>query len=123
MTSTIALKKTTDTSTFARYMPFADGREVIVRRGTELGFRYGLELSRRLVKIGSGEFPLVRVISILSPPPMRLWRWLFWPGAAKQYKPISDVLFLPDAEVLLRRRPKGFSDAEVEQILQTISVQ
>jgi len=35
---------------------------------------------------------------------------------------VSEVLFLPDAEVLIRRAPDGFTDAEVEKILAAISV-
>ena len=58
MISTIELKKTADTGTFARYVPFDDQREVLVRRGKELGFQYGLEQSRRMVRVkGWGEGP------------------------------------------------------------------
>ena len=71
MISTIALMKTADTGTFARYVPFDDQREVIVRRGRELGFQYGFELSRRRVKVKGGGFALVKCQAILSPPPMR----------------------------------------------------
>jgi hypothetical protein len=45
------------------------------------------------------------------------------PKAAKNYKPESEVLYLPDAEVLIRREPSGFSNAEVEEILAAISVE
>ena len=121
-TSTIALKKTADTGTFARYVPFEDQREVIVRRGKELGARYGGELGRRTVKVKGGEFPMVRYQAILSPPPMKPGGTPMSAEAAKRYKPISEVLVLPDAEVLIRRDPDGFSDAEVETILAAISV-
>jgi hypothetical protein len=33
---------------------------------------------------------------------------------------VSEVLFLPDAEVLIPRKPQGFTDAEVEKILSAI---
>jgi len=42
--------------------------------------------------------------------------------AARRYQPESEVLFLPDAEVVLRREPDGFSDREVEVILGKISL-
>jgi hypothetical protein len=122
MTSTIELKKTADTGTFARYVPFDDQREVIVRRGKELGFQYGAELSRRTVKVKGGEFALVKYQAILSPPPMRPGQQPMSAEAAKNYKPISDVLVLPDAEVLIRREPGGFTDAELEKILAAITV-
>ena len=35
----------------------SDKREVIVRRGSELGFQYGEELSRKMVKIKGHSFP------------------------------------------------------------------
>jgi hypothetical protein len=122
MTSTIALKKTADTGTFARYVPFDDAREVIVRRGKELGFQYGIELSHRKVKVRGGEFEVVRYQAILSPPPMKAGQKPMSEKAAANYQPISDVLVLPDAEVLIRREPDGFSDAEVERILAAISL-
>lgn len=122
MTSTIALKKAADTGTFARYVPFADAREVIVRRGKEMGFEYGFEVSRKTVKVRGGEFPLVRYQAILSPPPMRPGQKPMSEKAAANYKPVSDVLMLPDAEVLIRHEPDGFTDAEVEKILAAISL-
>ncbi|MEW5740015.1 MAG: hypothetical protein AB1938_13870 [Myxococcota bacterium] len=122
MTSTIALKKTADTGTFARYVPFDDGREVVVRRGKELGFHYGLEQGRRKVKVRGGEFELVKFMAVLSPPPLAPGKKPLSPEAAKRYQPVSEVLFLPDAEVAIRREPDGFSEAEVAKILAAISV-
>ena len=121
--SRIDLKCTADTGTFARYVPFGDQREVIVRRGKELGFNYGLEQSRRMVKVKGYKFPLVRTMALLSPPPMRPGQAPMSPKAAKNYQPESEVLYLPDAEVLIRREPSGFSSAEVEKILAAISVE
>lgn len=121
--SRIDLKCTADTGTFARYIPFGDRREVIVRRGKELGFNYGLEQSRRMVKVKGYQFPLVRTIALISPPPMRQGQEPMSSKAAKNYKPESEVLYLPDAEVLIRREPSGFSNAEVEKILAAISVE
>ena len=123
-TSTVSLRKTVDTGTFARYQPFDDPREVIVRRGKELGFDYGLELSRRTVKVRGGEFLMVRRQTFLSPPPaVEPWRKPPPPQkTAANLKPISDLLMLPDAEVLIRREPDGFTDEEVATILAAISV-
>lgn len=117
--SVIALRKTADTGTFARYQPFDDNREVIVRRGRELGHDYGLSMRRRAVKVGGVDFELVTYQQILSPP-------VQVPGQPSladsgQYRPISEVLYLPDAEVLIRREPNGFSSAELELILQAIT--
>lgn len=119
--SKLNLKCTADTGSFARYVPFDDGREVIVRRGKELGFNYGLEKSKRTVKVKGTEFKLVRYMQLLSPPPLRPGQKPLGPEAAKNYEPESEVLRLPDAEVLMRREPRGFSDAEVEKILAAIS--
>ena len=120
MTSTIELPKTTDTSSFARYVPFRDTREVIVRRGKELGFRYGFEQGRRMVQVQGGEYALVTYQELLSPPPLLPGQEPLPAQAAKQYEPVFEVLFLPDAEVLIPREPNGFTDAE--RILKAISV-
>lgn len=117
----INFKCTADTGTFARYIPFGDQREVIVRRGKELGFDYGFEMSRRKVTIQGRKFDVVRSQATLSPPPMRPGGKPMSKEAAKQYQPESEVLYLPDAEILIRRVPEGFSDAEVEKILAAIS--
>jgi hypothetical protein len=122
MTSIIDLPKTVDTGSFARYVPFGDGREVIVRRGEERGFHYGLELGRKRVTLDGGAFELVRFQGLLSPPPLLSGRASPLPQSMEVYRPVAEVLFLPDAEVLMRRAPGGFSDAEVESILDAISV-
>lgn len=70
VTSTIELPKAADTGSFARYVPFGDTREVIVRRSEELGFRYGIELSRRKVKIEGRQFELVQVPKPAVPAPI-----------------------------------------------------
>jgi len=36
------------------------------------------------------------------------------------YATLYDVVYLPDAEVLVDRGPDGFSDAEVEEVLEAI---
>ncbi len=122
ITSTIELAKTADIGSFARYVPFGDRREVIVRRGKELGFWYGFELGRRKVKVEGGEFELVKYQNRLSPPPLLPGQQRLSGAAARQYEPITEVLFLPDAELLIPREPDGFTDAEVEKILAAISV-
>jgi len=113
--------KTTDTGTFVRYVPFDDERVVVVRRGHEMGHSHGLEKSRRFVTVSGRELPLVRFRAILSPPPLHAGASLS-EEAARRYQPESEVLFLPDAEVVLRREPDGFSDREVEVILGKISL-
>jgi hypothetical protein len=122
MMSTIELPTTAGTGSFARYVPFADRREVIVRCGKELGFRYGLELSRRKVKIADGVFELVRYQELLAPPPLLPGHRSLPAAAAKQYQPVVEVLFLPGAEVLIRREPNGFTDADVAKILDAITL-
>jgi len=120
--SIIELPKTADTGSFARYVPFGDTREVIVRRSSELGFPYGFVLSRRMVKVAGGEFELVKYRNLLSPPPLVPGQEPLSAEAAKHYAPVVEVLFLPDAEVLIPREPDGFTDAEVAKILAAISV-
>lgn len=99
-----------------------DRRELIVRRGEERGFWYGFEQGRRKVTVKGGEFELVTYQNRLSPPPLLPGKRPLSAAAAKQYEPVSEVLFLPDAEVLIPRAPDGFTDAEVEKILAAISV-
>lgn len=122
MSSTFAFRKTTDTGTFARYTPFEDGRELVVRRGKTVGFHYGIERSRRKVNVDGRELELARFVSLLSPPPMHPGQQPLSAEAVKNDQPVSDVLFLPDAELLIPREPRGFTDAEVELILAAISV-
>lgn len=109
-------------SPFGRLIPFGDGREIIVRRGPVMGRHHGMEMRRRLVQIGGHEFLVVTFMDILSPPVLRPGEQPMSAEAAQSYKPISDILFLPDAEVYLPRDPSGFSDAEFERILSAITV-
>ncbi len=104
-----------------RYVPFGDGREVIVRRGSAMGFRYGLEQSRRVVVLHGHRLSLVRSTATYSPPVLVPGAPVMSARGARSYTPESEVLYLPDAEVLIRREPDGFSDAEVATILAAIS--
>lgn len=117
----IALPSTVDTGNFARFVPFGDGREVIVRRGRETGFHYGFEQSRRRVKLVGGEFDLIKYEGMISPPIMMAGQS---PGGDDDYHPVSDVLYVPGVEALIPRRPvrRGFTDDEVERILAAIRV-
>ena len=120
--SRLVLPCTQSNGTFARYVPFGDGREVVTRRGAELGRHpYGLEQSRRTVSLRGVDALLVRYVATLSPPP----RTPTSPPIVDegQYHPVSDVLYLPDVEILLRRRPDGFDDAEVAQIFEAIELE
>jgi hypothetical protein len=123
MPSIIRFEKTTDAGTFSRYVPFNDGRELIVRRGGEMGFSYGLELSRRMVEVDGRPLPLVRFRAILSPPPLMPGASRMNAEAAERYRPVFDVLFLADAEMLMHRQPDGFSDEQVETVLRGISLE
>jgi hypothetical protein len=119
--SRLAMPHLFDNGTFARFVPFGDGREVIVRRGREMGTcSYGLEQSHRSVKVAGNEIRIVRYTDLLSPPPLT-------PGAPLvvddgNYGKRHDVVYLPDAEILLDRGPRGFDDAEVEKVLAAIHV-
>jgi hypothetical protein len=93
-----------------------------VRRGRELGFHYGIETSRRKVKVSGIDLVVVRFQAILSPPPLLPGATPMGDRASRAYRPVVDVLFLPDAEVLIVREPDGFSDEEVEAILQAVSI-
>jgi len=115
--------RTIDDGPFARWRPFGDDREVIVRRGERMGFDYGLEQSRRTVTVGGVERELVRYQAFLSPPPLGPGQPPLCPSAAKRFTPESEVLRLPDAEFLIRREPDGFSDDEVELILECLGGQ
>jgi len=109
---------TYDNGSFARYTPFGDRREVIVRRGIEMGTcAYGIEEGTRTATIAGEQVRVTRYHQLLSPPP-----WT--PGAApvdpSAYANTSDVVYLPDAELLLDRGVEGFSDEEVERVLSAI---
>ncbi len=120
--SVIGMRCIADTGTFARYLPFSDERQVIVRRGAELGHDYGLkDPSEQLVTISGVEVYITRHRQILSPPVSQPSSKPMTPEAARRYQPVSDVLRLPDAEVLIRRNPDGFSDDEVTEILAAIT--
>jgi len=121
-TTSIRLPCTFRSDSFARYQPFGDGREVVVRRGKELGFHYGLETGRRTVVIDGVEVVVRRHLAVRSPPPLGPGRPPLAPGAAGRYRPESDVVVLPDAEVAIPRHPDGFSDDEVERILAAIAL-
>jgi hypothetical protein len=95
---------------------------VVVRRGKELGFRYGSEVSRRQVEVDGHPFWMVRFRRLLSPPAHRPGAPPLPPAALASYSHESEVLMLQDAEVLVRRTPEGFSDDEVEWILRTIRI-
>lgn len=105
---------------YARLVPFGDGREVIVRRGSELGFPYGLPSPRPPVVLCGIRVPVVHYLSILSPPVLAPGAKPMSAEAAAAYQPESDVYYLPDADLMIRRVPKGFSDAEVAKILAAI---
>jgi len=112
----------TPRSPFGRLVPFGDGREVIVRRGPAMGHDHGFERWRRLVRIGGHEFLVVTSMALHSPPVLAPGAQPMSAEAARSYQPISDVLYLPDAEVLIRREPDGFTDAEVERIVSAIAL-
>jgi len=117
----IALPCTKDTGTFARYVPFDDKREVIVRRGTAAGFNYGMERGHRRVSLDGREYEIVTYMAILSPPVHVPGRPLL-NDPEDSYHPEYDVLYVPGTEVMMQRRPAsgGFNDAEGEQILKAI---
>lgn len=121
--SIIDLPCIADAGSFARYDPFGNGRQVIVRRGASMGFPYGMQSSERLVRIGDLDVRLTRYTALLSPPPWTPGSTPMTAEAARNYKPESEVLHLPDAEVLIRRAPNGFSDDEVELILAAITLE
>jgi uncharacterized protein (DUF952 family) len=119
--TTIDLPVTAEGPLFARHVPFGDGREVIVRRGRELGTTNGLPSPQNPVIIAGIRVPVVRYLTILSPPVLAPGAKPMSPEAAADYKPEYDVFFLPDADLTVRRgRPKGFNDAEVARILAAI---
>ncbi len=105
---------------FARLVPFEDGREVIVRRESELGFNYGMGSPRPAVTLHGIRVPVIHYVSILSPPVLAPGAKPMSREAAAAYQPECDVYYLPDADLMIRRVPKGFSDAEVAKILAAI---
>ncbi|MCB9555273.1 MAG: hypothetical protein H6707_04160 [Deltaproteobacteria bacterium] len=116
--SQLQLPCTFDNGRFARFVPFGDGREVIVRRGSERGFDYGLPQGEREVELAEERFTVTRYVALLSPPLAR-------PGSPAidpaRFKPEVEVLRLPDAELMLPRQPDGFSDDEVAQIFAAVA--
>lgn len=122
--SVIDMRCIADTGSFARYVPFSDERQVIVRRGAALGHNYGLKApGERLVTISGVDVYVTRHRQILSPPALETTSKPMTPEAQRRYHPESDVLRLPDAEVLIPRHPDGFSDEEVTQILAAITLE
>lgn len=121
--SLIHLRCIADTGTFARYVPFADERQIVVRRGAALGHDYGLqEPGDRSVTISGIVVTITRHTQILSPPVLEPGNAPM-PGAEHFDHPEFEVLRLPDAEVLIQRSPDGFSDEEVIQILAAITIE
>ncbi|MEO0869543.1 MAG: hypothetical protein AAFY17_14120 [Cyanobacteria bacterium J06642_11] len=124
MKSIIDIEGVSSNQTFARGRPFGDEREVIVRRGDEMGKRFDFELHRRPLQLGGQSVEVIRFRTILSPPPHT-------PGQALmhdvgQYQPEYDMIVLSDAEITIPRLPNGsrsFSDQEVEQIVQRIRLE
>jgi hypothetical protein len=105
------------TGSFTRYAPFGDARQIIVRRGRDVGRRREPELSRRQVEVGGRPAWLVRVRQLLSPPAANPRIKPLSPEALRAYSPESEVLYLPGIEVSIPREPAGFSDDEVTMIL------
>lgn len=121
--SSIDLHCIANTGTFARYQPFSDERQVVVRRGTELGHGYGLQHAQeRRITISGVEVTITRHSQILSPPVLEPGSERLTPEAARRYRREHDVVRLPDAEVMIPRSPDGFTDDEVALILAAITV-
>ena len=119
----IDLPSSVDTGTFARYIPFNDKREIIVRRGPATGHHYGLIQNNRGVTISGREHQLVTYRNTLSPPVRRPGEPLL-NDAEDSSHPVYDVLYLPDVEVMIQRSPasRGFTENEVAQILKAIHI-
>lgn len=96
-----------DNGTFARYKPFADDRQVVARRGREMGFDYGSAKGRRRVAVGENTFELVEYEDVLT----------CGAGTIR-----CELLRLPDAELLFPKGVDGFSDAEIEHILASVKL-
>ena len=71
-----------------------------------MGFKYGVEESRRDVTVNGVVLALVRHLQILSPPPFVPGQGPLSPDAARRYFPESEVLVLPDVEVPLPHIPQ-----------------
>ena len=111
-----------NTGTFARYQPFSDDRQIIVRRGAGLGHDYGLRHpDERHVAISGIDVTITSHTQTLSPPTLDPGDEPLTSDAAARYRQAYDVLWLPDAEVMIPRSPEGFTDHEVEQIISTIT--
>jgi hypothetical protein len=105
------------TGVFTRWQPYGDGREVIVRRESELGRRSGPPGPRRSITVDGTEVVLETLQQLLSPPPLQPGQAPMSREAAAHYTPTSEIALLPGTELLIRRHPGGFSDAEVEEIV------
>jgi hypothetical protein len=123
--SFIDLPVSADHPALVRYAPCGTRREIVLRRGPErMAFQHpASELGRRTLRLGEHEVVVVAIQQVLSPPmpppgvPMRSPAELEY-----HYKPIVDVVFLPDGELLVTRTPNGFSDAEVALIFSRIRI-
>ena len=123
--SSIRLPVTADHPALVRYAPFGDRREIVLRRGPErMTFEPpSTEVGRRTIRIGSHDIVVVAIQQVLSPPvppsgvPMRSQAELEY-----HYKPVVDVVYLPDGELLITRTPNGFTDEEVGLIVARIGI-
>lgn len=111
-----------DKGVFLRAYPFSDARAVVVRRGADMQSQYGLLLSESSLSVQGQTFLVTRHRSILSPPVLAPGQPLLSPGMANAYQPVTDVVRFPDAHLLIRRAPDGFSDEEVATILQYVEI-
>ena len=123
--SSIRLPVTADHPALVRYAPFGDRREIVLRRGPErMTFQHpATEVGRRTIRIGAHDVVVVSIQQVLSPPvpppgvPMRSQAELEY-----HYKPVVDVLYLPDGELLITRTPNGFTDEDVVLIFARIVI-
>lgn len=124
--SSVRLPVTADHPALVRYAPFGDRREIVLRRGPQrMTFQSpASEVGRRSIRIGAHDAVVVAIQQVLSPPvppsgvPMRSQAELEY-----HYKPVVDVLYLPDGELLITRTPNGFTDEEVELIVSRIVIE
>jgi hypothetical protein len=105
------------TGVFTRWQPYGDGRQVIVRRGSELGKRSGPPGLRRSTSIDGVQVVLETLQQVLSPPPLQAGAQPMSREAAAHYTPTSEIALLPGAELLIRRHPDGFTEAELIEIV------